>query len=60
MLTLVGARGEKLGDKAGTFPWGLEGAEFATPGNDFHGLEKIRELILGPARNNLDHEPGKT
>lgn len=38
--------GEMLGDKAGTFGWELEGAEFATPDNDFHGLKKIRELLL--------------
>ena len=38
--------GEKLGSKTGTFPCKLKGAEFATPENDFHSLEKLRELIL--------------
>lgn len=37
--------GERLGNKVGTFPWELEDAELATPDNDFHSLEKIREFI---------------
>lgn len=38
--------GEKLGDKAGTFEWELEGAEFSGPENDLYGLNKIREVTL--------------
>jgi hypothetical protein len=39
-------KGEKLGDKAGTFEWELEEAEFATPENDFRSLEKLKAFIL--------------
>jgi len=38
--------GEKLGSKAGTFKWELEGAEFSEPANDFYGLEKIQEVVF--------------
>lgn len=38
--------GDKLGDKAGTFEWELEGAEFSEPENDIFGLRKIQELSL--------------
>ncbi len=31
--------GEKLGNKAGTFGWKLEGAEFSEPENDLDGLK---------------------
>ncbi|KAK3294256.1 kinase-like domain-containing protein [Chaetomium fimeti] len=37
--------GEKLGDKAGTFEWELEGAELSEPGNDLYGLNKIQEEV---------------
>ncbi|KAF5547502.1 hypothetical protein FNAPI_8531 [Fusarium napiforme] len=35
-------RGEKMGDKRGTFGWELEEAELAAPENDFHGLRKLK------------------
>ncbi len=38
--------GKKLGDKAGTFEWELEGAEFSEPENDLYGLKKIQEVTL--------------
>lgn len=40
-------KGEKLGNKAGTFEWELEGAEVAEPENDIYSLVKIRDWILG-------------
>ena len=38
--------GAKLGDKAGTFEWKLEGAEFSEPENDLYGLNKIQEVTF--------------
>ena len=38
--------GVKLGSKAGTFEWELEGAEFSEPENDFYGLDKIQRVTL--------------
>lgn len=38
--------GEKLGDKAGTFKWELEGAESSEVDNDLYGLVKIQEVTL--------------
>ena len=38
--------GEELGFKADTVNWELSSVELSAPENDFHGLEKIREVIL--------------
>ncbi|KAF5572760.1 hypothetical protein FPANT_12841 [Fusarium pseudoanthophilum] len=39
-------RGEKMGDKRGTFGWELEEVELAAPENDFYSLEKSKEYIV--------------
>ncbi|KID62954.1 uncharacterized protein G6M90_00g079550 [Metarhizium brunneum] len=38
--------GEKLGPKAGTWGWFIQGMEFARYENDFFGLAKLREYML--------------
>ncbi|KAG5967439.1 hypothetical protein E4U56_000849 [Claviceps arundinis] len=40
--------GQKLGYKAGTLDWRIEGTEYARFENDFYGLSKLRELIHNP------------
>lgn len=39
--------GDKLGLKAGTVGWAMKGVVYATPQNDYFGLLKIREILMG-------------
>lgn len=39
-------QGQKLGPKAGTWGWFMEGVEYASVDNDFFGLSKLREYML--------------
>jgi serine/threonine protein kinase len=39
--------GDKLGLKAGTDGWAMEGLVYATPQNDYFSLSKIREALMG-------------
>jgi serine/threonine protein kinase len=39
--------GDELGLKAGTSGWELEGIIYAKPENDYFGLSKIREIMMG-------------
>ncbi|KAM5476734.1 hypothetical protein MauCBS54593_000004 [Microsporum audouinii] len=47
--------GAKLGLKAGTVSWAMEGAVYAARQNDFIGLSKIRRLLMGGEEH--DHGP---
>lgn len=38
--------GQKLGHKAGTWGWFMEGTEYAKFANDFYGLSKLRDYML--------------
>ncbi|KAF9760963.1 hypothetical protein IL306_004031 [Fusarium sp. DS 682] len=49
-------KGEKMGEKRGTFGWELEEAEIAVPENDFHGLGKLKEYILSGGKVEFDGE----
>ncbi|KAG6220839.1 hypothetical protein E4U26_006369 [Claviceps purpurea] len=40
--------GQELGFKSGTLDWCIKGTEYARFENDFYGLSKLREFILGP------------
>ena len=42
--------GAKLGLKAGTFGWAIDGADYARRENDIYGLSKIREILMGRER----------
>ncbi|KAF5573475.1 serine threonine kinase [Fusarium pseudocircinatum] len=46
IFRMLRLRGEKMGDKRGTFGWELEQAELAALENDFHGLKRLKEYIV--------------